>query len=269
MHLAGEGRQGSGIDRLQLDFRPLPDDRLIDVGRTDVRLDDQLVAVRHDQRNGGAGGDDAADRVDGKLADEARLRRPHHQPVELVARCAAPLHQLGDAGVDLAQVALGLLALDEIDLRYLKLAARDRDVRLRDLGLDLPDRAGEFGARPLQRQQLPLRGQPLGHQRLDAFEFLPDQPHLVPRRDEPCVQSVDAGLELADLLGNAGLLTGRRRSARLEQGGFGGNCLRQFSSMLSRPGSGSASFMFVWPSCSARSLCRLAMRSTSWASTMA
>ena len=76
--------------------------------------------------------DHAADRVDGELADKPCLRRPHDQPVELLARGAPPLHQFGDARIDVAQVALRLLALDEVDLRYLELAARDRNVGLRD-----------------------------------------------------------------------------------------------------------------------------------------
>ena len=65
---------------------------LIDVLRRNLGLDDEVVGARHDQHDGLAVADHAADRVNGQLMDDARSRRADVDALELIlgARCGAP-----------------------------------------------------------------------------------------------------------------------------------------------------------------------------------
>jgi hypothetical protein len=64
---------------------------LIDIVRLQLRLDLQIIGIRHHLHDGVAGTDDAADGVRGKLMDDARRRRAHLDAIEHVARGDAAL----------------------------------------------------------------------------------------------------------------------------------------------------------------------------------
>lgn len=75
VHLALDLRRGLLAERRQAKRGRLPDADLVDVLRSDARLDHQGVGGRHDLHDRLAGRDDPADRVHRQLVHAPRLRR--------------------------------------------------------------------------------------------------------------------------------------------------------------------------------------------------
>lgn len=75
VHLALDLRRGLLAERRQAKRGRLPDADLVNVLRSDARLDHQGVGGRHDLHDRLAGRDDPADRVHRQLVHAPRLRR--------------------------------------------------------------------------------------------------------------------------------------------------------------------------------------------------
>jgi hypothetical protein len=133
---------------------------LIDLVRRDPRLDGEAVAVGHDQHDGLAPLDDAADRVHALLKDLASLRRDQVDALEQVFGGDAFFNQLGFLAADVGQLLADLGAQVLVDLQDFQLG----------LGNAAPglgsrcDQAAALALQPravaLQRSRITLDGVP-------------------------------------------------------------------------------------------------------------
>ena len=129
---AVEFRRGALVEGREAQRRILAELQLIDIGRRDLDLDAERVAIGHDQQDRFPGRDDAADGVDGELMHAAGLRGADVDALQLVLGGDLAFDQFADLGLDLAQVLADLAAQVAVDLQDLQLGLRDLAFGLRD-----------------------------------------------------------------------------------------------------------------------------------------
>ena len=88
--------RGALVEGREAQQRRLAELQLVDVLRIDLGLDGQVVGFRHDQHDRLAGGDHAADGVDGRLEHGAVLRRADIDALELVLGGDLALDEFAD-----------------------------------------------------------------------------------------------------------------------------------------------------------------------------
>ena len=188
----------------------------VDLGRADLRIDDQLVILGHDQHDLFAGIDDAADRVGGELVDRAGDRGDDSLLLELIVGGDLPFEELVEPRRGLGELLRRLAPRVLVDLDDLQLGPGDLGAGLGNAGDDLAKlpvelRGAAFGlGDPLRRYKV------LAAQRPEAFD-------LVLRQRDLAVDGVFLGvqpdkllLELVDLLAELVLLSGARQDAGFE-----------------------------------------------------
>ena len=157
---------------------------LIDVLRIDLDLDQKIVALRHDQHDRIAGGDDAADRIRGRLEHGAVLRRADIGALELILGGDLALDIFADLAVGLAQLLGDVARQILIDLDDLQLDLGDLALGLGGLSDELAALAFDLGLVALQRGEPVELDQILLPQLAHALQFLLDQAELLVLRAE-------------------------------------------------------------------------------------
>ena len=152
-----------------------PSLHLIDVLRIDLGLDREVVGVRHDQHDGVAGGDDAADGMHVRLEHHAVLRRADVDALELILGRDLALDEFADLAVDLARLLGDLAAQIPVDLDDLQFGFGDLALGLRGLRDQLPGFALEPGRVALELGELGERNELLLPQIVDAVLLPVDQ----------------------------------------------------------------------------------------------
>src|SRR6202012_4162931 len=140
---AVEVRRGSLVEGGQAQQALLADLQLVDVLRVDLGLDLEVVALRHDDHDGVTGGDDATDRMHGRLLDHAVLRRADIDAPQLILGGDLALDEFADLVVGLAQILGDLACHVLVDLDDLQFG-------LGDLALGLGARGYQLGALPVE-----------------------------------------------------------------------------------------------------------------------
>src|SRR4051812_11703788 len=202
--------------------RLLADLELVDIDRIDLGLDLEIVGLRHNQHEGVAGGDDATNRMHGRLQHHAVLRRADVDAAKLVLGGDLALDHFADLVVGLAQILGDLADHVLVDLDDLELGLGDLALGLRARGDVLRALAIEAGAVAFERGQAGDLHQVLVIEIPDTDELLLHQ------RDFPVLgpllrgEALDLLVELLDALAQLRLLAGASVDANVEQLGFGG-----------------------------------------------
>src|SRR3954453_20860815 len=240
---AVELRRGALVESGQAQQRLLTDLELVDIDRIDLGLDLEIVGLRPDQHEGVAGGDDAPNRMHGRLQHHAVLRRADVDAAQLVLGGDLALDHFADLVVGLAQI-LGDLAdhvlvdLDDLELGLGDLAfgLRARGDVLRALAVEAGAGARRGGAGGVLVPALAVEAGAVAFERGQAGDLhqvlVIEIPHtdelLLHQRDFPVLgsllrgEALDLLVELLDALAQLRLLAGASVDANVEQLGFGG-----------------------------------------------
>ena len=177
----------------------------------------KIVGVRHDQHDGVAGGDDAADGVDVGLEHHAVLRRADVDALELILGGDLALDELADLAVDLAGLLGDLAAQVPVDLDDLQLGLGDLAGGLRGLRDQLPGFALQPRRRALELGQLGQRNELLLPQIVDAVLLALDQLGFLVLGFALRLEAADLLVELLDPLAKLRLLADAGVAPQLEQ----------------------------------------------------
>ncbi len=196
---------------------PLPELQLIDILGIDLRLDNEVVGIGHDQHDHVASSDHATDRMYRQLEHRTVLRGANLDALELVLGGDLAFDELANLGLDLAHLLGDIAAQILIDLDDLQLG-------LGDLAFDLGRAGDQLSAFPLEPRLLALqRGEPgelnqiLRPKLLDADELAADQAEFLVLGGLLRSKPPRLFLELVDALPILRLLPLPGRAAQLEQ----------------------------------------------------
>src|SRR5262249_44983853 len=154
--VAADFRRRPLIECREAQDRRLAEVQLIDVLRRNLDFHGQRICIRNDQHDRLARRDDTADRVNGELMNDAVLRRPDIDALQLVLGGDLPLGQLGNLGPDIGEI------LADLGSQIL--------VNLNDLKLELGNLAFGLGSNARQLASLPLKPSGVALERIQPGE---------------------------------------------------------------------------------------------------
>ena len=213
LDLAGDPQQLPLRQRGEHDVGGLAGRDLVDVGRADPRLDDQLVGQRHQVEHRLARPDHAARGREAQVEDRAGDRGRDLGPAQRVVGRGQLLFGLAALHLDLGELLVDLLDPLDADVHDLQAGLADRLLGLGDLRLELALLAEQSGILAMQSQQARLALEPLAKELVDVRRLLLDQLALAPVADELALQAGDLPFELIDPLRRIASRLAWRRAA--------------------------------------------------------
>ena len=210
------------IEGAEADFGVLAGVDVVDVAIGNARLDDEIIAGRHDLHDRIAGLDHRPDGVHFQTHHGAAYRGGDGGALDLIAERGDALLGIGDVGLGLAQLLADLfLELLDLDL-LLDLVLADLRLELGDLGAILGDLALVLHDLTFQLAQALVVAQPLLEQRAVVLGLCLQRGHALLVDLDHALQAVDLLAHLAHLLVERAERPLERAATGLEQGALNG-----------------------------------------------